>query len=290
MATTKHDAQSLWDGFAQKDLMAQANTARQFELAPRNPLGTLLLAVAKKHIFSYAVADVPKLTWVSDALHGTGEHVLDVGVRTGASALFFKQAGKRVWGIDIAQSYVDHCRSRGLIEGGSVCDLTVDDIPAPSDYCAGMPGQYDVVYFSEVIEHLLDGGAVLKKLAGVIKPGGHLILTTPNLAYLGNRLRLLFGRDLDTLTMDRGDVGNQHIRVFTARLLKRLCANAGLEVDMVGSDGVPVNLSRHIAVVSRDSNPRTGPDYPAQMAFPFTRTLAPTFGRTIYIRARRMAG
>ena len=136
---------------------------------------------------------------------------------------------------------------------------------------------YDVVLLSEVIEHVLDGGDVLKRIARAMNPGGRLLITTPNLGFIENRLALLFGRDLTSLTMDRGEVGNQHIRVFTARLLRRLCAQAGLVADMVGSDGIPVSVARLIS---------SGETYPSLVSIP----IPPTFGRTIYVRAVKPSG
>lgn len=273
---------ALWEQFAAEDLRPESGERAPVEYVARNILGSLLLAVARRRVFSYAEADVPKLTWLKKALAGTGEHLLDVGVRTGDLARFFKEHGKRVYGIDIASTYVEHCVARGIIAGGAVCNVERDEIPAPSAQVAGAPDLYDVVFIGEVLEHLLDGRKVLKKLAAVIRPGGHLILTTPNLAYLGNRIRLLFGRDLHTLTIDRGEVGNQHIRVYTTRLLTRLLADAGMEVVGVGSDGVPVKLNRFVQVRRKTAEHS---EEPPLMVLPFTASPIPQFGRTIFLIA-----
>lgn len=286
-ANQDHAQAALWEQFAAEDLRPGAGERARVEYVARNILGSLLLAVARRRIFSYAEADVPKLAWLKKALAGTGEHLLDVGVRTGDLARFFQENGKRVYGIDIAGSYVEHCFARGIIAGGAVCNVERDEIPAPSALVGGAPDAYDVVFIGEVLEHLLDGRKVLKKLAAVIRPGGHLILTTPNLAYLGNRIRLLFGRDLHPLTIDRGEVGHQHIRVYTARLLKRMLWDAGMQVVGVGSDGALVNLGRWVRVRRATREKAEVSMQVPLLVCPFTARPIPQFGRTLFVRARK---
>jgi 2-polyprenyl-3-methyl-5-hydroxy-6-metoxy-1,4-benzoquinol methylase len=264
---------SYWDEHASADVSAVAERTRAQRPVPRTLAGRCLNALAPARVYSYAVEDAPKLRWLERALAGTGPLTLDVGVRTGSNAAFFSAHGKRCFGLDLAQAYVDHCKAERLIEDGAVCNVESDEIPTPASFDASLPAGYDLVFFGEIIEHLLDGAAVIRKLAGIVRPGGHLVITTPNLASLVNRVRLLFGRDLDPLTIDRGEVGNQHIRVFTLRLLTKMCAEAGLTVDLAGGDGLPVAVSRHFDAGGE-------PVY-------FSIPLPASMSHGIYVRARR---
>jgi 2-polyprenyl-3-methyl-5-hydroxy-6-metoxy-1,4-benzoquinol methylase len=71
------------------------------------------------------------------------------------------------------------------------CDLTAR--PALD----ALPSDYDLILFVEVLEHLLVNPLLLfREIRGHLKPGGRLFLTTPNVARLGNRYRLLMGRSI----------------------------------------------------------------------------------------------
>jgi SAM-dependent methyltransferase len=60
-----------------------------------------------------------------------------------------------------------------------------------------LPGNYDLVLFAEVLEHLLvDPLPLFRGIYDRLGPHGRLLLTTPNMARLGNRLKLLRGRSI----------------------------------------------------------------------------------------------
>ncbi len=54
--------------------------------------------------------------------------------------------------------------------------------------------KFDLVIAAVVVEHIVDTDAFLEHCADVLKPGGVLILTTPNLLFGVNRLLMLVGR------------------------------------------------------------------------------------------------
>jgi SAM-dependent methyltransferase len=68
-----------------------------------------------------------------------------------------------------------------------VCDLAKQSIPFEDDY-------FDLVIFTEVLEHVpAPPSQVLREVRRVIRKGGKLILSVPNIAALHCRLKLLFG-------------------------------------------------------------------------------------------------
>ncbi len=283
------DQAKLWSEFARAELDVQEDdSTRSASFRPRGLIGSLLWPMLRSRLFTYADEDWPKIHWLKQACRDSGENLLDVGVRTGDLAEKFGRWGKTVYGIDIAGEYVEHCRKAKLIKDGAVCDITVDEIPVPATFDSQQPDKYDLIFIGEVIEHLLDAQDAFTRLGKVCRRGGHIIVTTPNLAYLGNRFRVPLGKDLHPLTMDRGVVGHQHIRVYTVRLLKELLANAGFRTVSVGSDGVVLDMQRWFSL--KDDRQRDGAntkDQPPLAVLPLTSWPFPALGRTIYVKAIR---
>jgi SAM-dependent methyltransferase len=87
--------------------------------------------------------------------------------------------------------------------------------------------RYDTIVFMEVLEHLnVPPRAVLEFLGAQLADGGELLLTTPNAAWLKNRLKLLRGRNpFETLRPG----GGGHIRESTLAELRTAAQEAGLE-------------------------------------------------------------
>jgi hypothetical protein len=82
----------------------------------------------------------------------------------------------------------------------------------------GLPfheGEIDVVYAGALIEHLYDPEFFLS--AGVLAEEGIVVLSTPNIASLTSRLRMLFGRGPKFYASSLSWRFGGHIRVFTAR-------------------------------------------------------------------------
>src|SRR5580704_14647324 len=97
-------------------------------------------------------------------------------------------------------------------------------------------GRFLVVTFSEVLEHLPPErlNFVLSELARVIRPGGILIMSSPNQASLENRLRLFKGKSIlampDTLVSAGGTVG--HIRLYTPSETESAMSKLGLSLEL----------------------------------------------------------
>ncbi|MFI1163211.1 methyltransferase domain-containing protein [Streptomyces sp. NPDC020801] len=163
--------------------------------------------------------------------------VLDIGCGDGTAAATAAPllSGHRIVGVDWSQDALRRAQPRlpYAVRG----ELTGGGLPLRTA-CA------DAVLFSEVIEHLVDPDAALDEIRRVLRPGGHLMLSTPNLAAWYNRALLLAGVQPVfsevSLRAIHGRPGTQvvgHLRLYTARALREFVAAAGFEV--MGLTGAP---------------------------------------------------
>lgn len=92
-------------------------------------------------------------------------------------------------------------------------------------------GTFDLVLLSEVIEHLETPGLVICEAARTLRPGGYLLVTTPNYRSLWPLLEWL----VDRLEMAPKMAGEQHISRFHPSSLRDLLEQVDLQVDYFGS-------------------------------------------------------
>jgi 2-polyprenyl-3-methyl-5-hydroxy-6-metoxy-1,4-benzoquinol methylase len=99
-----------------------------------------------------------------------GKTLLDAGCGTGWFSQEAMKHGAKVVAMDLGerllQKVKEKCQAQTVV--GSVLAA-----PFPDHH-------FDVVISSEVIEHTPDPRAAIRELARVVKPGGHLVITTPN--------------------------------------------------------------------------------------------------------------
>jgi SAM-dependent methyltransferase len=91
---------------------------------------------------------------------------------------------------------------------------------------------YDLIVFAEVIEHLaVPPEAVLGCLAALLRPGGRIVVQTPNAAALTKRVKLLLGRNPYDVPNGRSDFSS-HVREYTLGELRTATRQAGLALEM----------------------------------------------------------
>ncbi len=145
-----------------------------------------------------------------------GGTLLDVGCGGGAQLVQLRSLGWRVMGVDPDARAVEMARrDRGL----DVRQGTLEEQRFPS-------GQFDAVVLSHTIEHVHDPEGLLRECGRVLKPGGRLVVVTPNVESLGHR------------RLGAAWIGLQpprHLYLFSCRTLRRLAERAGLRVLTVRS-------------------------------------------------------
>ena len=140
--------------------------------------------------------------------------LLEVGSGSGRFLDRMRRAGWQVQGTDFDLAVAHRVRDKyGLqIDVGDLAGLRY---PA---------GAYDVVAMSQVIEHVHDPLALLRECRRVLRPGGRMVLSTPNAAGLAHRR---YGRCW------RGLEPPRHLHIFTPSALAECAHAGGLKVEMM---------------------------------------------------------
>lgn len=147
--------------------------------------------------------------------------ILDVGCAQGTLALLLAEAGYKVVANDLRPEYLEYARSRyekGEIEfiPGNIFDLQLDQL-------------FDLVFANQIIEHLVYPVRFLQQLSGLLSPGGHIIVTTPNHSYFKNDLPTYTGIGNPADYEDRQFTADAdgHFFAYTAEELRTFAESAG---------------------------------------------------------------
>jgi 2-polyprenyl-3-methyl-5-hydroxy-6-metoxy-1,4-benzoquinol methylase len=152
---------------------------------------------------------------------GPGGRVLDVGCSSGYLAEPLSRRGSTVVGIELdpaAAGEAERFCERVLVGSIETMELPLE------------PASFDAIVCGDVVEHLRDPGAALARLRPFLRPGGRLVVSTPNVANWAIRLSLLAGRWQYT---DRGILDRTHTHLFTRRTLVETIEGAGYRVERV---------------------------------------------------------
>lgn len=160
---------------------------------------------------------------------GTPGHLLDVGCGEATFLRRAQQAGWQVTGTELSEA---------AVRQASELDLHHGEV-----WEAGLPDdKFDVVTCWHVIEHSSDPKRMVAELFRVLRPGGWLVLATPNLHDYLFRLGYLAGRG-HWPTLYEDDERELHLFHFSTTTLQRL-------VQSVGFTGVRVGFDRGAAAVA----------------------------------------
>jgi len=149
--------------------------------------------------------------------------VLEIGCGAGNTAALAKtRAGvAEVCGVELSPGAAE---AAGRILDRVVCgDVETLELDFPAGY-------FDCVVCADVLEHLRDPWATLRKLRPLLAADGCVVASIPNLQHLKPVLKILLDR---FQYEDAGLLDSTHLRFFTLATIKRLFAETGYRVERV---------------------------------------------------------
>jgi len=138
---------------------------------------------------------------------------LDVGCGAGERLEQMRGLGWTVSGLDFDEKAVGVAKARGL----DVSCGTIPGIWFP-------PETFDVVTMNHVIEHVPDPIELLKECYRILKPGGKVVLTTPNSSSWGHKFFREHWRGLEP---------PRHLHIFGPSSIEQILKRAGFDAVIV---------------------------------------------------------
>lgn len=153
--------------------------------------------------------------------------VLDVGSAQGMLGHQLRGSGLTIDGVELNPAWADE--SRPYYRQVFNCGV---------EAAALAPRSYRTVVCGDVLEHVPDPVAVLRRLREAATDDATFVISVPNVAHLAVRLMLLFGR---FPKMQRGILDRTHLHFFTRDTAEAVLREAGLRVTRFSTTGVPLD-------------------------------------------------
>jgi 2-polyprenyl-6-hydroxyphenyl methylase/3-demethylubiquinone-9 3-methyltransferase len=186
-----------------------------------------------------------RLAYVERSGRLEGRDVLDVGCGGGLLAEAMARTGARVTGLDMATELLKVAQLHALESGVAVKYL----LESAEQHAVDRAARYDVVTCMEMLEHVPDPAQVVVALAALVRPGGHVFLSTINRtprAYL----RAVIGAEYVLRLLPTGT--HTYEKFIRPSELSAWARHAGLRtVDVVGLDYDPFSHSARIVTDAR---------------------------------------
>lgn len=189
---------------------------------------TYLTPKAQKYFVEFREEVIPLLP------NGTAGRVLDLGCGSGETSGFFKNMGRFQWvcGVEGSPDAANIARNR-------LDQVLVDDIEQVRYPFA--EGSFDLIMALDILEHLVDPWTAVKKLRLLLKPGGSLIVSLPNVRHFSVIFPLIFFGDWRY--SQEGLLDSTHIRFFTRRTAITMFEAEGFVLDKADHTGGKRRLS-----------------------------------------------
>jgi 2-polyprenyl-6-hydroxyphenyl methylase / 3-demethylubiquinone-9 3-methyltransferase len=182
-----------------------------------------------------------RLGYIESRARLAGRQVLDVGCGGGLLAESMARRGARVLGVDLAQEALAVARLHAIESGLSVEYRQV----AVEELAESVPAGFDVVTCLEMLEHVPDPSAIVSALARLVRPGGHVVVSTINRNAKAFALAIV-GAEYVMRLLPMGT--HRYARLIRPSELSRWARAAGLELaDLAGLEYDPFSRKARVS-------------------------------------------
>lgn len=228
------------------------------------------IAYMKEHAYRFR--------WITENLPASSEslRIIDIGPTPHTLKIKELYAHYEIAALDRTELLQERLNAVGVQL--KTCNLDDEPIPFASD-------SFDVVIFTEVLEHIFaPPSEVLREVGRILRKGGKLLLSVPNIARLMNRLKLLFGitpLKHPDITMQKNWIhGHGHVHEYTVKEITGLLAACGFQIARMDMLQPPVRSPlREDEISTSYALAKT-----AYLAFAY---LVPNFRQTICIECHK---
>lgn len=152
----------------------------------------------------------------------TANRILDVGCSVGNFGDFLKsERSVEIWGVEIDQQAAS-IASKKL--DNVVCGGFDENLNLPANH-------FDCIVFNDVLEHMVDPRAALFYARKLLRNGGKIVASIPNVRYFDNLWSLLIHKNWEYV--DSGILDRTHLRFFTIKSIPSLFGNSGYNIDLI---------------------------------------------------------
>ena len=157
-----------------------------------------------------------------DFLPSSVKTVLDVGCADGSFSKIVKdKVNAEVWGIEFMPKEAKKAEVKIDKVFTGTCEDSIEKLP---DH------YFDVIYFNDILEHLVDPYTVLENIKSKLSANGIVISSIPNMRYHSAIKSLVLNKDWKYA--DHGIMDKTHLRFFTKKSIYNMYVDAGYKVEI----------------------------------------------------------
>jgi 2-polyprenyl-3-methyl-5-hydroxy-6-metoxy-1,4-benzoquinol methylase len=157
--------------------------------------------------------------------NSVGDSLLDIACGDGMLTEMFASHFNTIVGVDASSKHLDEARKR--VPTATFYEALIEEFECEE--------KFDSIFMLELLEHLQDPVAVLKKVSSFLKPEGRIIVHVPNCDAVNRKIAVLMGTltSCDELSpFDLEILG--HRRSYNLKTLRKDIEQAGLNVIRTG--------------------------------------------------------